>query len=109
MHQFPILLIPHRHIPIRVFKVGNTCPRSESFKMSSSVRTLLLRRHSNAFHNIFFVESATDAPVEETPSFSPAQRVPNDILGFHAARAIMEVSKLERDLGIHRKEKLFAF
>jgi hypothetical protein len=47
-----------------------------------------------SFDNGFFVETATETPVEEAAGFAPAEGLADRAFSFHAASAVVEVCKL---------------
>lgn len=55
-----------------------------------------------------FAETAAEAPVEEAAGVLPVEWGADDILGFHATGAVVEVGELESDLEVDGEKAFFA-
>lgn len=62
----------------------------------------------HALEDELLAQTAADTPVEEASGVLPGQGLADGVLGHHAAGAVVEISELQSDLQVDRKELLFA-
>lgn len=100
MDLLSVLLVPDRDVLVVGPEARERRPRFQRLEVLRPGDEFLGAGGDHAFEDVFFVQTSSQAPVEEAARGLPGQAHADRVFGLHAAGAVVEIGVLETDLHV---------